>query len=211
MNSTIIPQTAAARGIAVCHVCRKLGPATSGWCSRCGAAVHLRKYRSLERTRALNISAAMLYFPANLLPVMTVEGIGGPEVKTILGGVATFWDMHAYLPAIIVFVASVVVPILKIISIGWLCVAVRRRFSPLPATRVYRITEFVGRWSMVDVFVVAILVAVIQFGAFMTVTPGPAALSFAGVVIFSMLAAMAFDPRLLWDAPGPRRDSGQST
>lgn len=153
---------------------------------------------------ALNGAAVVLYFPANFLPVMTIDGIGGPQINTILGGVATFWQMHAYLPAIIIFVASVVVPILKIIAIGWLCVAARRNLSPLPATRIYRITEFVGRWSMVDVFVVAVLVAVIQFGNFMTVRPGPAALSFAGVVILTMLAAMAFDPRLLWDAAARR-------
>lgn len=203
------PQTAAAQGLASCHVCRKLTEVKFVHCPRCGAALHLRNQRSLERAWALNLAAAILYFPANLLPVMTIDGIGGPQESTILGGVVKFWQMHAYPPAIIVFIASVVVPILKIFAIGWLCVAARRNGAPRPATRVYRITEIVGRWSMVDVFVVAVLVSVIQFGNFMNVQPGPAALSFAGVVILTMLAAMAFDPRLLWDAAA--RQPGEST
>lgn len=199
MNS-FPPQTAAAKGLASCPVCRKLSEVEAGHCPRCGATLHLRKNRSIERAWALNLAAIVLYFPANLLPVMTIDGVGGPDENTILGGVAAFWDMKAYPPAIIIFIASVVIPILKIVAIGWLCIAVRLHLAPLPATRIYRITELVGRWSMVDVFVVVVLVGVMQFGSFMTVRPGPAALSFAGVVILTMLAAMSFDPRLLWDA-----------
>lgn len=209
--NTFPPHTAAAHGLASCHVCRRISEVSAVHCPRCGCSLHLRKYRSLERAWALNFAAAVLYLPANLLPVMTIDGIGGPQVNTILGGVASFWEMHAYFPAIIVFVASIVVPILKILALAWLCIAAQRNFAPLPATRIYRITELVGRWSMVDVFVVAILVAVLQFGNFLSVRPGPAALSFAGVVILTMLAAASFDPRLLWDtAARPSRASHPS-
>lgn len=193
--------TAAARGLAVCHVCGKVSPVETGDCPRCHAALHLRKPRSLQRTLALTITASILYFPANLLPVMTVDSLtGGGKANTIIEGVIVFWKNGAYLVAAIIFLASVVIPILKILSIFSLCLAARRNTHPRTVTRIYRLTEIVGRWSMVDVFVVAILVSVVQLGSLMSIRPGPAALAFAGVVVLTMLAAHSFDQRLIWDA-----------
>ena len=194
------PGTAAARGLAVCHWCGKVQPLDRGHCARCDAALHLRKPHSLQRTWALTLAAAILYIPANLLPIMRADQIGGAEENTILGGVAMFWEHQAYPIAIVVFTASVVIPILKLLAIVSLCLSARRCTRPRAMTRIYRLTELVGRWSMVDVFVVAILVAVVQLGSLMSIEPGPAALAFAGVVVLTMLAAMSFDPRLLWDS-----------
>lgn len=202
MMSQFPPETAAGRRLAICHGCGKVQPVDQGRCSRCDATLHLRKPHSLQRTCALTLAAVILYLPANLLPMMRSSGIGGGEERTILGGVALFWEHHAYPIAIVIFVASVAIPILKLIAIVTLCLATRRCRRPRAMTRLYRMTELVGRWSMVDVFVVAILVAVVQLGNLMSIEPGPATVAFAGVVILTMLAAMSFDPRLLWDAAG---------
>lgn len=142
-----------------------------------------------------------------ILPVMDVQGIGAttaggsPGGSTILAGVVTFWKSGSYPVAIIIFTASVLIPILKILALLWLCAATSGRAHGTPSshTFAYHITELIGRWSMVDVFVVAILVCLVRLGILMTITPGPAALSFAAVVILTMLAAMSFDPRLVWD------------
>lgn len=192
--------TAASRGLASCGSCGKLQPVRAGHCARCGARLSLRKPRSLQRTWALTIAAAVLYLPANLLPIMRANGIAGGGENTILGGVVEFWGMGAYPIAIVIFTASVVIPLLKLIAIILLCRAARTGGNPRVMTRVFRVTEMVGRWSMIDVFVVAILVAVVQFGNLMSIEPGPAALAFAGVVGLTMLAAISFDPRLVWDA-----------
>jgi len=132
---------------------------------------------------------------------MTVTQLGSNEQSTILGGVATFWEMKAYPIAITIFVASVLIPGLKLLALGWLCALAAGWFTinPRLATKIYWLTELVGRWSMVDVFVVAILVALIQLGNLMSITPGAAALSFGIMVILTMLAAQAFDPRIIWD------------
>jgi len=196
--------TAAARGLACCHVCGKVEPVANKSCGRCGAGLHLRKPDCLQRTIALTIAAALLYLPANLLPIMTVDTLtGGDDPNTILGGVVTFWNSGSYPVAVIIFVASVVIPILKILTLFILCVAARRNRRAISATKVYRLTEIVGRWSMVDVFVVAILVSVVQLDSLMSIRPGPAALAFSGVVILTMLAAHTFDQRLIWDVTRP--------
>lgn len=192
-------KTAADLGLATCHACARVQPLELGHCQRCGSTLHLRKPHSLQRTWALTIAAIILYIPANLLPIMKADGIGGAGENTILSGVIMFWHHGAYPIAIVVFTASIIIPVLKLIAIIALCFSTRRCAHPRTMTRVYRITELVGRWSMVDVFVVAILVAVVQLGSLMSIEPGPAALAFAGVVVLTMLAAMSFDPRLLWD------------
>jgi paraquat-inducible protein A len=199
------PPTAASQGLAACHTCAKVSPAALGRCPRCGTAIHLRKPHSLQRTAALLITASILYIPANTLPIMTVSELGGTTASTILGGVAAFWQAGSYLVATIIFTASVIIPVIKIVALVWLCAAATGKVDPSPAAlgKVFWFTEIIGRWSMVDVFVVAILVALVQIGAFMTITPGPAALAFAGVVILTMFAAMSFDPRLLWDRFDP--------
>ncbi|MBB5349990.1 paraquat-inducible protein A [Haloferula luteola] len=195
------------QGLASCSCCGKLSPQEVEHCPRCGKRLHLRKPQSLARTLSLLVAAIAFYIPAMALPVMIVDGVGTSSAggstggSTIIGGVITFWKSGSYPVAIIIFTASVLIPILKIVSLCWLCLAATGRAAGSPHSHAlaYHITELVGRWSMVDVFVVAILVCLVRLGNLMTITPGPAAISFATVVILTMLSAMSFDPRLLWD------------
>ena len=193
--------SAASVGLASCHVCQRVSQAKLHKCPRCGEALHLRKVYGVQRTMALLVASVVLYIPANAMPVMRVESVGGGESSTILSGVATFWSMHAYPIAITIFIASILIPLLKMLALGWLCYAAsaRSRMSPRRLTRVYWLTELVGRWSMIDVFVVAVLVSLVQLGTLMSIHPGPAALSFGAVVVLTMVAAKSLDPRLLWD------------
>ncbi len=202
---TFPPTSAAARGLARCHGCGHVEPVAAAQCPRCRAVLHLRRPRSLQHTIALTLGAAALYLPANLLPVMRVESsLKGTSESTILGGVIQFWAAGDYPVALIIFTASVVIPLIKVLSIAALCWGVRSGAAPRALTRLYRVTDRIGRWSMVDVFVVAILVGVVQLGAVMTITAGAGALAFAGVVILTMLAVESFDQRLLWDAAARR-------
>jgi paraquat-inducible protein A len=196
--------SAAARGLACCHVCYELAAESLHRCPRCGASLHLRKPESLQRSVALLITATLLYIPANVLPIMTTDQLGRAIDSTILGGVVLLMKMGSYPVATVIFVASVLVPVGKLFALGWLCWSVARRHpsSHRERTRLYRLTEFIGRWSMTDVFVVMILVALIHLGGLLRITPGPAALAFAGVVVVTMLAAESFDPRLIWDQLG---------
>lgn len=199
-------RTATARGVQGCPVCTKVVPLGTHQCPRCGAHAH-PPHRgksvwspSIQRTWAWLITSVLLYLPANFLPIMYTSRLGAPRGSTILGGVVTLWHHGSYPIATIIFVASVLVPVGKILILVWLCLSCQRRSvdSIQRKTEFYRITELVGRWSMVDVFVVGVLVALIQFGALMSIVPGPAALAFAGMVVTTMLAAASFDPRLLW-------------
>ncbi len=193
-------ESAASVGLTSCHDCAKLQPLTNEYCTDCGSDIHARKEKSVEKTLAYTIASVVLYIPANILPIMTVTGIGGAEQNTIIGGVITFWKMQAYPVAIVIFTASVLIPILKIIAIFALCWAATHPVKNLKRmTKIYRVTELVGRWSMVDVFVVAILVTLVQMGQLMSISPGPAALAFGGVVVLTMIGAHCFDPRLMWD------------
>jgi len=200
--------SAAAEGLATCRVCFKLAPATLGHCPRCHARLHLREPESLQRTLALLVTASLLYLPANLLPVMVTDRFGNTTENTILGGVVVLLESGSWGVAAIIFVASVLVPLAKIGALGWLCWSVARCHpsSARERTVLYRVTGFVGRWSMVDVFVVTILVALVHFGGLLRITPGAAAIAFGGVVVVTMLAAESFDPRLIWDRLG---DSGR--
>ncbi len=196
-----VPPRAAPLGLAGCHACGKVSPVEVGRCARCGCRLHLRKPASIQRTVALLIAAAVLYLPANLLPIMIVSEFGGTTATTIIAGMIQFWQSGAYPIAIVIFIASIFIPIVKLVALVWLCAAATGKVHPSPKVlgRVYWFTELMGRWSMVDIFVVAILVAMVQLGTYMTVLPGPGALAFAGVVVLTMFAAMNFDPRLLWD------------
>ena len=200
--SEFYPASAAAHGLALCHACGRVEPVEIERCPRCHARLHLRNPASLQRTIALTVASFLLYFPANMLPILKVESITGAQANTIVGGVIQFWQTADYPVAIIIFTASVMIPVLKILALAWLCYAAKIGHHPHGMTRLYRVTELVGRWSMVDVFVVAILVAVVQLGSVISIHPGPAAVSFASVVILTMLAAISFDPRLIWDAAG---------
>ncbi|MGE0622887.1 MAG: paraquat-inducible protein A [Pseudomonadales bacterium] len=193
--------TARTAGYAVCHTCLALVSAGVHVCDRCGSRLHERIPDSLQRTLALLIAAAVLYVPANLFPIMSTDQLGRTEESTIIGGVILLWNLGSYPVALVIFVASVLVPIGKILTVAALCWTIGRP-SGVPArqrTTLYRITEFIGKWSMVDVFVVSVLVALIQITGIIVIRPGGAALAFAAVVVLTMLAAQSFDPRLIWD------------
>jgi paraquat-inducible protein A len=193
--------TAAARHLAACHVCCKLAPADWRVCPRCGATMHLRKPASLQRTLALLATATILYVPANLYPIMITEHLGNTEESTIIGGVILLIKLGSLPIAAVIFFASVMVPLAKLLALYFLCWSTARgnAVRPRQQTAVYRITEFIGKWSMVDVFVVAILVALVRLSGMLEIRPGVAAISFAAVVVVTMLAAECFDPRLIWD------------
>lgn len=160
----------------------------------------LEKTISIQRTWALLLTATLLYIPANIYPIMYTEFFGSVEANTILGGVISLWQSDSYPVAVIIFLASVVIPIAKLFVLAWLNWSVVRGSSSLQTKRsmMYKITEWIGRWSMIDVFVVAILVALIQLGSTISIYPGFAALAFCAVVFFTMLAAITFDSRLIW-------------
>lgn len=158
---------------------------------------------SIQRTWALLVTSVILYVPANLLPIMHTRLLGNEDPSTILGGVVLLWQMGSYPIAVVIFIASVFVPVGKLLILIWLNYSVQKGFDGKHNERIfwYRVTEFIGRWSMVDVFVVAILVSLIQLGNTMSIYPGHAALAFCGVVILTMLAAMSFDSKLIWSKP----------
>ena len=193
--------TAYTKSLANCQVCGKLSNAKLVHCPRCSSNIYLRKPNCIQHTLAYLITACILYIPANLLPITTTTQLGREIESTIIGGVILLWEHGSYPVALIIFIASIIVPIAKIIALFWLCwsVASKHTHRRRERTLLYRITEFVGRWSMIDVFVVAILVALIQLGGILTIQPGGAALAFATVVIITMFAAFSFDPRLIWD------------
>ena len=168
---------AAARGLAGCHTCGKVSPVSLGRCPRCGSRLHLRKPDSVRRTMAFMLAATALYIPANFLPMMTMVELGVVTSNTIVGGIIYFWKGGAYPIALVILTASILIPLLKIIAISWLCLAASGKLHPSPAMlgKMYWFTELMGRWSMVDIFVVGILVALVQLGNYMTVTPGPGA------------------------------------
>jgi paraquat-inducible protein A len=194
--------SAASQGIAACHLCCKLAPADQHHCPRCGSALHLRKTDSLQRTLALLITACVLYIPANIYPIMLTDSLGKTEPSTIMGGVVLLIKLGSIPVAAVIFIFSVIVPSAKLMAMFYLVWSVKRgkNVSPRQRSIMYRITEFVGKWSMVDVFVVAILVALVHLGGMLVIRPGIAALAFAGVVIVTMIAAESFDPRLMWDS-----------
>lgn len=167
-----------------------------------GTHLHSRREHSVQITWALLCTAILLYFPANMLPIMYTHFLGEETASTILEGVLLLWEHGSYPIALIIFIASVLVPVGKLIALGWLCYSTKIKGgeSLHHKAQVYRITELIGRWSMVDVFVVAVLVALIQQGKIMSIYPGWGAIAFAGMVIVSVLAALSFDPRLIWDS-----------
>lgn len=195
--------SAADQGLALCEVCGRLEKvAEQARCPRCHARLHSRKPHSIERAWALLLAAFVLYLPANLLPIMETRSLFGVQRDTILSGVAFLWNSGSWVLAIIVFVASVAVPLLKLLSLSLILLSVKygRKRQPLQSARLYRLLELIGRWSMLDVYVVAVLVALVQAQSLATMAPGPGVLAFGAVVVLSMLATMAFDPRLIWDA-----------
>ncbi|MES2115691.1 MAG: paraquat-inducible protein A [Pseudomonadota bacterium] len=190
-----------------CHVCglvaedRGQHPHRHARCGRCGAALHRRRPDSVGRTWALLLAAAILYIPANLLPVMYTHSLFGKEDDTIISGVIYFWHSGSPALAAIIFIASIVVPVLKLAALSLLAWTAQRRsrWRPLQRTVLYRLVELVGRWSMLDIFVITLTVALVRFQTLAVITAGPGALAFCAVVVLTMLASMQFDPRLIWD------------
>jgi paraquat-inducible protein A len=184
-----------------CHATLRAIPAAHSRCPRCGAAVHTRKPHSIATTTALTLSAAALYVPANLLPVMHTQSFFSDDSDTIMSGVISLIQDGSWPLALLVFVASIVVPLLKLLAMGWLllCVARKSPSHPLQRTKLFRLVEFIGRWSMLDVYAIALLVALVQIRSLATVHAGVGALAFCSVVVLTMLAAQSFDERLLWD------------
>lgn len=192
-----------------CEVCHALVGyhliKKGGHCPRCHHYMYPRKRHSLQNTLALLVAAAIFYIPANMLPIMTMSTLFEERTETIFSGVASLMAHGLWGIALVVFVASLVVPVAKLIILFYLIWTVKMKDTRAMRQRVwlYRVTEWVGRWSMVDVFVVTLLTGLVQFGFLGSIVPGPALLPFAAVVILTMLAAHTFDPRLIWDAKGP--------
>ncbi len=201
-------------GLVACESCelvmRAQGSVT-GTCPRCGERIERRKPNTLARPLAFLIAAAALYVPANTLPMMVTEQFPLHRSDTILSGIAFLWSEGSWMLAVLVFSASVLVPMLKLGALGALLLTSARHstWHPRGRTKLYRVLELVGHWSMLDVFVVALLAAVVQLGRFANVEPGPAVIPFAGVVLMTMLASASFDPRAIWDGARPRSAHGR--
>ncbi|KXU83014.1 paraquat-inducible protein A [Paraburkholderia monticola] len=198
--------TASAYGLALCEECGLLvkqpGGAGHHVCPRCKTRLHQRKPASLSRTWAFLVAAMVLYIPANLLPVMDTSSLFGTQKDTIMSGVVYLWVSGSWPLALLVFIASIAVPMLKIIGLAYLTLSTQLRSQWLlgQRTRIYRAIELVGRWSMLDIYVITMLVALVQFQALATIKAGPASIAFGAVVVLTLFAAMSFDPRLMWDA-----------
>jgi paraquat-inducible protein A len=209
-----VPDRHERRLLVGCHTCQlvcrlpKGASAHAAMCPRCGSSLHRRKPNSIDRTWALLITSVMLYIPANVYPVMTFNALGSGEPSTIIGGVKELIAANMWPLALIVFVASILVPMLKMIFLGYLLISVHAlsRWRLKDRTLIYRIVEAVGRWSMVDVFVISILVALVQLGSVASIVPDVGIIAFASVVVLTMIAAITFDPRLMWDVAGANHE-----
>ena len=192
-------------GILICVECHELNRQDAGnddqRCTRCGAKVYARRPDSLKRTWALLLTAALMYIPANVLPIMTVYSLGKGQADTIMSGVIELIHYDMVPIAIVVFVASILVPTFKLVGLALLLYSVQRH-QPLSARQrggMYRFIEWIGRWSMLDIFVITVLVALVNFGSLARIEAGFGAVAFCSVVVLTMLAAVTFDPRLIWD------------
>jgi paraquat-inducible protein A len=198
--------TAAEFGLMQCHACGLVSrPARAeglAHCPRCDARLHLRKPDSVKRCWAFLIAGYILYLPANLLPIMETSTLTGTWNDTIMSGIVSLWNSGSWEIAIIVFIASIMVPLFKLFALTMLLISVQGNFAwqPEKRTRLYRLIRLAGHWSMLDIYVVAVLVKLVQFKFLATVEVGPAAFPFGAVVVLTMFAAMQFDPRLIWDS-----------
>ncbi|HAV4460727.1 paraquat-inducible protein A [Acinetobacter baumannii] len=174
-------------------------------CVRCHSVLHERKPGSLNRTFALVVAATILYIPANVLPMTVTDSLLGRQQDTIMSGVIYFWQSGDYLVSVVIFMASIFIPMLKLLILYFLLLVVyiqssaAWKFAPEQCIKLYRIVEFVGRWSMIDVFVVALLTALIQIQSLATILAGPGSIAFGAVVVLTMFASLSFDPRIIWD------------
>lgn len=203
---TRVPLTGARAEIVPCRVCgllsRPAGASSPGRCPRCGESIVLRQRDPIQRTWALIITAAICYLPANILPVMTTQTLRSVVPTTIIGGVVRLYEDGSWVLALIVLVASVMIPLVKLIVLAYLLITVQLRSERYRRERVrmYRMLKVIGRWSMLDVFVATFSVALVQLRPYMTVVPGSGVLFFTAVVILTIFAVDTFDPRLIWDS-----------
>ncbi|MDD2462704.1 MAG: paraquat-inducible protein A [Desulfobulbus sp.] len=204
----VLPQSTDPTDYLLCHDCHKLLPAdyrqTSGrsHCPRCGHILHQRKQNSITRTWALLLTAVVLTVPANLLPIMEVDYFGVPDRSTIMDGIIYFFKEGSYGIGLVIFIASILVPLFKVIGLVIILFSIhfRWRSSLRHKAVMFRFIEFIGRWSMLDIFVITLLCSLAQFGFLSSISAAPASYYFTGVVLSTMFAALSFDPRLLWDA-----------
>jgi paraquat-inducible protein A len=202
---------AAQADLVACDACRLLvrpaSTANPGHCPRCGSRLHWRRTHAIQRTWALLIAASILYLPANLLPVLNTNTLLTTQSDTIMSGVVYLYATGSWPLALIVLVASVMIPLGKILALAFILVSVQRGSATgnRQRTRLYRTVEFIGRWSMLDVFVDTFVVALVQLSPLMVVEPGPGVVYFMAVVVLTMFAAQSFDPRLIWDAAAGRK------
>jgi paraquat-inducible protein A len=202
--------TAEEAGLLACLSCTLVSRPPAGYadtfragarCPRCGARLHWRKPDSIQRVWAFLLAAYVLYFPANLLPIMNTSSLFGAQTDTIMSGVIYLWKTGSWATASVVFIASVAVPILKLVVLTFLVISVQRQsvWRPKLRAKMYAIVSFIGRWSMLDIFVVTVLVALVQIKSIAVIEAGPGALAFGAVVVLTIFAATSFDPRLIWD------------
>jgi paraquat-inducible protein A len=202
--------TAMQAGLASCHTCgllsRIAAAAQPAHCPRCGGEFVSRNH-AIPHTWALIIAATICYVPANILPVLTTNTLTSSESETIMGGVIALYKSGSWPLALIVLVASIIIPLGKLFALAYLLISVQRGSitGRREQTRLYRMVDFIGRWSMLDVFVDTFVVALVQLQPLMWVEPGPGVSFFAAVVILTMIAAMSFDPRLIWDSSDNKR------
>ena len=212
MSAATDPAATAARaGLLVCETCSLLcAPASlahglsagaAGICPRCTAPLHGRKPDSIGRTWAFLLAAYLLYLPANMLPIMQTRSLFGMQDDTIISGVVFLWQSGSWPLALLVFGASIVVPLLKLLAVTALVISAQRRsrWQPYQRARLYRVIELIGRWSMLDIYVVALLAALVQIRSFAAISAGGGAVAFGGVVVLTLMASHSFDPRLIWD------------
>jgi paraquat-inducible protein A len=209
--------TAMGRGLYSCPACYVVSRARRGLsgarCPRCGAALHFRKPDSISRTWALLIAGFVLYLPANILPIMETNSLFDSQVDTILSGIIYLWTTGSWFIAVVVFIASILVPLAKLATLMLLLVTTQSRstWRPMLRGQMYRVIEFIGRWSMLDIYVLALLVALVQMKTVANIKAGPGAVAFGAMVVVTMLASLSFDPRLIWDAceADGRKSAGQ--
>ncbi len=193
--------TAREAGLVACRGCARVWTPGHRRCDRCGARLASRDHGSLQRVWAWWIAGLTCYIPANIYPMLVTETLVQQSSNTIVGGAVEIAKYGSYGIAAIILIASVLIPVGKFLAIAFLAVSARRGSTVPPVRRqhLYEVVEFIGRWSMIDVFVVAILSALVQLSSVASITPGPAALTFALSVVFTMLSAQSFDPRMIWD------------
>ncbi|WP_438956449.1 paraquat-inducible protein A [Cognatiyoonia sp.] len=202
VGSTTELTTAREAGLVACRRCGQVEAMSTSHCGRCGGKLRSRDTQSLQKVWAWLIAGIIAYIPANLYPMLITDSLTHKSSSTIIGGVIELVELGSVGIAIVIFVASVMIPVGKFLAIGYLAISVHRKSTLNTHQRnvLFDVVEFIGRWSMIDVFVVAILSALVQLEAVATINPGIAAVSFALSVVFTMLAAQSFDPRMIWDA-----------